>query len=93
MIYTLIEVLFTVNKNIVKVTDPKTSKPYTVTSHKTSSSYRTIPIPNFLLKDLSDLYNDDVNYYGFRESWYVFGNIVPLSATTILDRKKECFYS
>lgn len=27
-----------------------------VTSPKTSSSYRTIPIPKFFLKDLSDLY-------------------------------------
>lgn len=79
----------TVNKNIVKVPDPKTGKPYTDTSPKTSSSYRTIPIPNFLLKDLSDLYNDDANYYGFRESWYVFGNIDPLSATTLLDIKTK----
>lgn len=79
----------TVNKNIVKVPDPKTDKPYTITSPKTSSSYRTIPIPNFLLKDLSDLYNDYANYYGFRESWYVFGNIDPLSATTLLDRKAK----
>ena len=58
--------------------------PSTVTSPKTSSSYRTIPIPNFLLKDLSDLYNDDTNYYGFRDSWYN-----PLSATTLLDRKTK----
>lgn len=79
----------TVNKNIVKVPDSKTGKPYTVTSPKTSSSYRTIPIPNFLLKDLSDLYNDDANYYGFRDSWYVFGNIDPLAATTLLDRKTK----
>lgn len=79
----------TVNKNIVKVPDPKTGKPYTVTSPKTSSSYRTIPIPNFLLKDLSDLYNDDANYYGFRDFWYVFGNIDPLAATTLLDRKTK----
>ena len=79
----------TVNKNIVKVPDPKTGKPYTITSPKTSSSYRTIPIPNFLLKDLSDLYNDDANYYGFRDSWYVFGNIDPLAATTLLDRKTK----
>ena len=79
----------TVNKNIVKVPNPKTGKPYTVTSPKTSSSYRTIPIPNFLLKDLSDLYNDDANYYGFRGSWYVFGNIDPLAATTLLDRKTK----
>ena len=66
-----------------------TLKPYTVTSPKTSSSCRTIPIPNFLLKDLSDFYNDDANYCGFRESWYVFGNIDPLSATTLLDRKTK----
>lgn len=79
----------TVNKNIVKVSDPKTGKPYTVTSPKTSSSYRTIPISNFLLKDLSDLYNDDANYYGFKDSWYVFGNIDPLAATTLLDRKTK----
>lgn len=79
----------TVNKNIVKVPDPKTGKPYTVTSPKTSLSYRTIPIPIFLLKDLSDLYNDDANYYGFRDSWYVFGNIDPLAATTLLYRKTK----
>ena len=79
----------TVNKNIVKVPDPKTGKPYTITSPKTSSSYRTIHIPNFLLKDLFDLYNDDANYYGFRDSWYVFGNIDPLAATTLLDRKTK----
>lgn len=78
-----------VNKNIVKVPDSKTGKPYTVTSPKTSSNYRTIPIPNFLLKDLSNLYNDDANYYGFRDSWYVFGNIDPLAATTLLDRKTK----
>lgn len=71
------------------VAEPKTGKPYTVTSPKTSSSYRTIPIPNFLLKDLSDLYNDDANYYGFKDSWYVFGNIDPLAATTLLDRKTK----
>ena len=58
----------TSNKNMVKVPDNKTGKHYTVASPKTISSYRTIPIPNFLLKDLSDLYNDDANYYGFRES-------------------------
>ncbi len=79
----------TVNKNIVKVPDPKTGNPYAVTSPKTSSSYRTIPIPNFLLKDLSDLYSDDAYYYGFRDSWYVFGNNDPLAATTLLDRKTK----
>lgn len=38
---------------------------------------------------MSDLYNDDANYYGFRESWYVCDNIDQLSATTLLDRKTK----
>lgn len=80
---------FKQDNNIVKVLNPKITKSYTITSDKASSSYRTISIPNFLLKDLSDLYNDDANYYSFRESLYVFGNIDPLSATTLLDRKTK----
>ena len=43
----------------------------------------------FILKNLSKLYNNDANYYGFKESWYVFDNIEPLSATTLLDRKTK----
>ena len=81
----------TVNKNIVKVPDPKTGKPYTVTSPKTSSSYKTIPIPNFLLKDLSELYNDDANYFCFRGSWYIFGNKAPLSTTLLVKKTKNAF--
>ena len=56
----------TVNKNIIKVSDTKTGKSYTVTSPKASLIYRTISIPNFLLKDLYDFYNDDAIYYSFR---------------------------
>ena len=37
-----------VNKSITKTPDPVTGKPYTVSSPKTMSSYRTIPIPNFI---------------------------------------------
>ena len=39
-----------VNKNITKTPDPITGKPYTLSISKTMSSYRTIPIPNFLLE-------------------------------------------
>lgn len=44
---------------------------------------------NFLSKDLSNLYNDNTNYYGFKDSWYVFGNIDPLAVTTLLDKKTK----
>ena len=78
-----------VNKNITKTPDPITGKPYTVSSPKTMSSYRTIPIPNFLLEYYKDLYDDCSSYYNFNDSWYVFGNIDPLPETTLRDRKTK----
>lgn len=72
-----------VNKNITKTPDPITGKLYTVSSHKTMSSYRTIPIPNFLLEYYKDLYVDCSSYYNFNDNWYVFDNIDPLPETTL----------
>lgn len=53
------------------------------------SSYRTIPIPNFLLDYYKDLYDDCSTYYNFNDNWYVFGNIDPLPETTLRDRKTK----
>lgn len=53
------------------------------------SSYRTIPIPNFLLEYYKDLYDDCSSYYNFNNNWYVFGNIDPLPETTLRDRKTK----
>lgn len=53
------------------------------------SSYRTIPIPNFLLEYYKDLYDDCSSYYNFNDNWYVFGNIDPLPETTLRDRKTK----
>ena len=74
-----------INKNITKTPDHITGKPYTVSSPKTMSSYRTIPIPNFLLEYYKDLYDDCSSYYNFNDNWYVFGNIDPLPETTLRD--------
>lgn len=57
-----------VNKNITKTPDSITGKPYTVSSPKTMSSYRTIPIPNFLLEYYKDLYDDCSSYYNFNDN-------------------------
>lgn len=84
----------TVNKNVVKVPNDKTDKNYTITSPKTSSSYRTIPIPLFLINDLERLYDKDSNYYGFKDNWFIFGNIDPIPDSTLRDRKtKNAFYA
>ena len=79
----------TVNKNIVKAPDVKNNKPYSITSPKTSSCYRTIPIPNFLLNDLERLYDDSSNFYHFKDNWFVIGDIDPMPKTTLRDRKSN----
>ena len=53
------------------------------------SSYRTIPIPNFLLEYYKDLYDNCSSYYNFNDNWYVFGNIDPLPETTLRGRKTK----
>ena len=78
-----------VNKNITKTPDEKTGKPYTVSSPKTMSSYRTIPIPNFLLDYLKKLYDECSTFYNFDDSWYVFGDIDPIADTTLRYRNTD----
>ncbi len=43
------------------------------------SSYRTIPIPNFLLDYLKRLYDECNTYYNFNDNWYVFGDVDPMA--------------
>ena len=78
-----------VNKNITKTPDPITGKPYTISSHKTMSIYRTIPIFIILLEYYKDLYDDCSSYYNFNDNWNVFCNIDTLPETTLRDRKTK----
>lgn len=78
-----------VNKNIVCVKDIKAGNNYTLTSPKTLSSYRTLPIPKFLLESLDKLYLIDSSFKNFNNEWYVFGNTHPIANSTLMDRKKR----
>lgn len=53
------------------------------------SSYRTIPIPNFLLEYYKDLYDDCSSCYNFNDNWYVFGDKEPLSAHILRHTKNK----
>lgn len=53
-----------VNKNVV-ATQGDENKPYMVTTPKTKSSIREIPIPKVLLEDLKELYKVCEKHYGF----------------------------
>lgn len=77
-----------VNKNITVNLD---GKKYVVTTPKTNSSYRTIPMPDILVDDLSKLRQMQDNYYEFNDEWYVFGSYEPLGKSRLRERKnKDC---
>ena len=60
-----------------------------ITSTKTKSSNRVVPIPKVLLEDLKKLKEENQKYYGFNDSWFVFGDVTPIHPATMLARKKE----
>lgn len=77
-----------VNKNVV-ATQGDENKPYMVTTPKTKSSIREIPIPKVLLDDLKELYKVCEKHYGFNNKWYVFGNTDPITNGRIRSRKNR----
>lgn len=64
---------------------------YIITSPKTRSSIRTLPLTDFLLKDLEILFKENINKEKFNNSWYILGNEKYLPITNLMNRKnKNC---
>lgn len=74
-----------ISQNIVNVSGD--GGEWKLTSPKTNSSIRQIPIANVLFNDLVKLKEESKEYYGFEESWYVFGNYNPIHPDIIRRRK------
>ena len=78
-------------KQELKITKTVTTKitgmEYYISSPKTKSSVRTLPMPKIILNDLISLKEYYKNYEGFTEKWFVFGGIRPLADTTITKKK------
>lgn len=83
----LINKTLRVNKNVVCVKNK--NKSYTLTSPKTKKSIRTLPLSDHMLNDLIKYKNECKKTYRFNEEWYVFGNIDPISSSTVRERKKR----
>ncbi len=79
------------NKKEVSINKTLTTKLkgqlYTVSSPKTPSSNRTLPIPNKLLESLKKLKEDAKKKKYFNNNWFVFGDELPFRETTIQKRK------
>lgn len=62
---------------------------WTISTPKTKSSIRTLPIPNSVLNDLKTLLNNAKKYKDFKKTWFVFGNSRPFKETTIQVNKNN----
>ena len=62
---------------------------YTISSPKTSNSYRTLPIPLKLIKSLQNRKEIAKKKKYFKEEWFVFGDELPFRETTIQMRKNK----
>ena len=60
-----------------------------ITTPKTLSSKRQIPIPKTLLEDLKSLKIISERYYGFNDNWFVFGDVSPIHPDVLRRRKNE----
>lgn len=60
-----------------------------LTTPKTKTSNRQVPIPDILLDDLIALKEECKTYYGFNEDWFVFGDIAPIHPHTLRMRKNN----
>lgn len=74
-----------INKNVVEPTGRASE--WIITTPKTKSSIRVIPMPDKLCNDLIYLKKNIKVYKNFKESWFVFGADNPISSDVISRRK------
>lgn len=60
-----------------------------ITTPKTRTSKRQVPIPDVLLDNLRLLKEKCKTYYGFNDEWFVFGDISPIHPDALRRRKNE----
>lgn len=62
---------------------------WTISSPKTKSSIRILPIPKNVLNDLKIVFENAKQYSDFKISWFIFGNSIPFKETTIQIHKNN----
>lgn len=79
-----------INKTVnTKMNDGKGN--HLLTTPKTKSSIRVLPMPKHVINDLKELYEYYSKFDGFSKNWYVFGGLKSLSETTIhVYKNKYC---
>ena len=76
-----------ITQNIVNVRGD--SGFWQLTTPKTRTSNRQVPVPDVLLDDLILLKEECKKYYDFNDNWFVFGDITPIHPHTIRMRNVD----
>ena len=77
-----------VNKNVVQI-EGENSYKYMITTPKTKSSIRILPISDTLLNHFKILLERDKHVYGFKKNWFVFGDDRPITNFQVRNRKNK----
>ena len=64
-------------------------KKYIITSPKTATSNRVLPLTNDLIIELKNLYNMQKQKYNFNKNWFVFGGKESFKNDTIRSKKNK----
>lgn len=62
---------------------------YMITSPKTKSSIRTLPLPDILVSNLKELKKINQQVYNFKDTWFVLGYEKPMTYSRLRDRKNK----
>lgn len=62
---------------------------YNITTLKTRTSTRTLPVPEKVINNLQKLFEQEKKQYGFSLKWFVFGDKEPLSAHILRHNKNK----
>lgn len=80
-------------KSTIFITKTLTTKikgeKWTISSPKTKTSKRILPITKILLEELKKLKSDQQKIINFSNSWFVVGDIEPLKETNICNHKNK----
>ena len=76
----------TVAQQVLNLAGNNASSSWYIASPKTESSNRTIPVPEVLLKDLAELKKSNERFSKFKQTWFVFGDDVPITYHQIYSR-------
>lgn len=79
----------TIAQQVLNLARNNASSSWYIASPKTESSNRTIPVPEVLLKDLAELKKSNERFSKFKQTWFVFGDDVPITYHQIYSRNNN----